>query len=101
GYLWRARARVSLKRPAEALPDIETAIEKLPRNAFARRIQGSALEKLGRLPEAAAAYEAALQLAPRDSWAQGPLAHVRETLTAASDGPRRMPGLALIKGQLQ
>jgi tetratricopeptide (TPR) repeat protein len=96
GYLWRGNARLSLRRPAEALPDLERAAADLPNHRYVRMWRGLALEHLGRLEEAAAAYEEVLALAPNQKWTRERLAKVRELLAAADAAPR-MPGLALLK----
>jgi len=99
GYLWRGRARMAQRRPAEALPDLEVAAGKLPRHRYAHSLRGQALEQLGRLEDAAAAYEVVLGISPSHSWARERLAKVRERLAATSDASRTLPGLALIGGK--
>ncbi len=59
GY-WRARALAALEKPAEALAELDRALEKRPDEELANRIQvarGDALHALDRDAEAAKAWE--------------------------------------------
>jgi tetratricopeptide (TPR) repeat protein len=96
GYMWRGRARLKQGRSAEALADLEAGFERNPSHRYLLSLRAQALETLGRLPEAAAAYELVLEVAPGQPWASERLAEVRGRLEASREGARRMPGLAVI-----
>jgi protein O-GlcNAc transferase len=72
-------ARVLLEghRPTDALTVLDRAIEIDSTSGAAYRLKGNALGDLGRSDEAVAAYQAAIQLDPKDAWSMNNLAFIR------------------------
>ena len=76
--LGRAEALSEAGEYAAALDELEDAVRQEPSNAALHTARGWALENLGpeRLPQARAAYEAALELDPSAMWAKEGLSNV-------------------------
>ena len=76
--LGRAEALSEAGEYAAALDELEDAVRKEPSNAALHTARGWALENLGpeRLPQARAAYEAALELDTSAMWAKEGLSNV-------------------------
>jgi tetratricopeptide (TPR) repeat protein len=78
---------MALGREREALPHAAAAVQLDGRNPRSHFLLGAALETLGLLPEAAAAYEAAVAIDPRYEKARQRLGAVRAEIQRRAGAP--------------
>ncbi len=109
-YMALAQHYTSTKRPGEAVALLLEAKKNVEVTAEVRRTLGWAELQRNRIDEAIAEFDAALQMAPRDSAAQfglavayrrkGMIAEARSQLTKVQELDAKFPGLQLEQGRL-
>jgi len=72
----RATSYLALDKVKEAATDLDEAVQSDPSNAHAWSMRGLAYEKLGDKPKAAASYNRAIAIRPRDDAARSGLVRV-------------------------
>ncbi|MGD8282293.1 MAG: tetratricopeptide repeat protein, partial [Gemmatimonadota bacterium] len=86
--LLRAEARLGLRDPEAALPDLERAVESDPRDSRALAMRARVLEEVGRIEDAQRAYDAMLEVTVET---RDPLAATRACLVRAGFLVRTSP----------